>query len=131
MFVGRAAAIVFSVAQPDGLPSAISERSPPPPSLPRSLRGAAQQSLHRGSPPAAVIPARPPHRSGTRLTGHPNGRQRWPSVSVSTWNWPVLSTSQISRYLVPPGIFAGAGNGEARRIIATTQGATSAAAGLR
>ena len=38
--------------------------------------------------------------------------QRWPSVSVSSWKRPLLSTSQMSRYLVPP-MRLGAGSGEA------------------
>lgn len=35
-----------------------------------------------------------------------------PSVNASSWNRPLLSTSQVSMYVTPP-IIAGAGNGDA------------------
>src|SRR5574340_949667 len=58
-------------------------------------------------------------------------RQRWPSLSVSSWKLPPLSPSQISEKTTLSPSLAGAGNGEARRIIDSIHGPTSGADGGR
>jgi hypothetical protein len=115
--------------------------SPPPPSLPPSLRGAAQQSLFPGGTvDHGALFSFVGQTLGWRFRPKAKGPlpgpcilpspadQRWPSVSVSSWKRPLLSTSQMSRYVTEP-IFAGAGNGAAALIMSTAQGATSPAAG--